>query len=371
MNDLKRLPLLLLALALGCAGGGTGPDGGEYCNSDLGCDDTFDCTIDTCGVNNLCRHDEIDERCPSGQVCESGRGCVASASCDTDAECDDAIDCTIDSCGAGNICNHIAVNERCAAGETCDVATGCMTASGCASDADCNDSIDCTRDVCNADRSCTHNALNELCDTTAGERCHETRGCYLPMPCTTAADCDDGDFCNGAEVCTTEFGCEPAPMPRMCDDSDDCTLDSCDPAAGTGGMCVFACDASRPECDCPVTGPSCSGRFTLSPAIVDSCAGGMVDYDMGEVTFEVVAGVLTATPRRAHFTSLSDTASPVCPNFMATAVVTGGTTERFTLQGTFSDDDNFTGSFTADYGGIGSIVGCQEGTMPVTGTRAP
>lgn len=370
-HDRTLLSMLAAVALIGCAGGGSGPDGGEPCNSDPACDDGFECTIDTCGADNLCRHVEIDERCGAGEVCESGRGCVTSASCDTDEECDDSIACTVDSCGAGNICNHIAVNERCGAGESCDRSMGCVGPTGCTTDAECDDEVACTRDVCTAGGTCSHNALNELCNTAAGERCHQIRGCYAPMPCDTAADCDDGDFCNGAEICTPEFGCEPAPTTRVCDDSDACTVDTCDPTAGTGGMCVFACDTSRSECGCPMTGPSCSGRFTLTPGIIDSCAAGMVDYDMSEVTFEVVAGVLIATPRRAHFTSLSDTTAPVCPNFMATAVVTGGTEERFTLQGTFSDDDNFTGAFTADYGGLGGFVGCREGTTPVTGARAP
>ena len=330
-------------------------------------------------MSNLCRHDEIDELCAGDLVCEAGRGCVSSASCASDAECDDGHACTTDSCGVGGICNHTPVNARCAAGETCDPSMGCVAPTGaCASDADCDDDVACTRDTCGADLTCSNTALDEMCDTAAGERCSATAGCFVPMPCTTDDDCQDGNFCNGRERCTAEFGCAPAEAPVMCNDSDDCTLEMCDPTLTNDdsptqmGACTTpACDRSRPECDCPTTGPSCTGTFDLTPVITDDCASGMVGYDLSQVTFDVFGGTLDATPTRAHFGSFSDMSAPVCHDFVATVMVGGGTTERFTLRGTFSDDDNFTGSFTADYGGLGFIAGCSEGTFSVTGVRAP
>ena len=39
--------------------------------------------------------------------------------------------------------------------------------------------------------------------------------------------CDDGNFCNGREICTLE-GCVNLGIPA-CDDGDECTLDTCDP----------------------------------------------------------------------------------------------------------------------------------------------
>jgi DNA-binding beta-propeller fold protein YncE len=47
----------------------------------------------------------------------------------------------------------------------------------------------------------------------------------LPKPC---ARCDDGVFCNGAELCAQAgSACLPAEAPR-CDDDDECTVDACD-----------------------------------------------------------------------------------------------------------------------------------------------
>ncbi len=374
------LPALATVIA-SCAGGGSGPDGGETCNSDPDCDDGFECTIDTCGADNLCRHVGIDERCGDGQVCESGRGCVTSASCDTDEECDDAIACTVDSCGAGNICNHITVNERCGAGETCDRSMGCVGPTGCTSDAECDDAIACTRDVCTAGGTCSHNALNELCNTAAGERCHQTRGCYAPMPCDTADDCDDGNFCNGAEICTPEFGCEPAPEPRVCDDSEDCTVDTCD---STLDMCVFACDPTRGAAClamCPPPAAGCNGRFRLTGTTSFGC-GSCTSVDFSEATFENADGILSVRARNYNTTPplpgglvLSDSEAPVCPDFDATVTIGGGCEEVYRIRGMFTDDDNITGTLEwnfIDRDGFSCLFcGCSGGSSSVTGMRIP
>ncbi|MFO0682804.1 MAG: putative metal-binding motif-containing protein [Sandaracinus sp.] len=45
-------------------------------------------------------------------------------------------------------------------------------------------------------------------------------------PCTSAADCDDGLFCNGAEACTADGRCVSGPL-VVCDDGIACTTDGC------------------------------------------------------------------------------------------------------------------------------------------------
>src|SRR5687767_11836059 len=54
-----------------------------------------------------------------------------------------------------------------------------------------------------------------------------------PPPCLADDECDDGLFCNGAERCapgTTGAGADGcvAGEPELCDDADECTVDTCD-----------------------------------------------------------------------------------------------------------------------------------------------
>jgi hypothetical protein len=264
----------------------------------------------------------------------------------------------------------MALDELCEdpATPVCMAGTGCVAGSGCTSDADCDDTFACTLDVCGAGGTCEHTAIDARC-TGAGERCSLTMGCYAPRSCTTAEECQDDNFCNGAEECMPEFGCAPASAPRTCNDSDSCTVDTCD--TGTD-MCVFACDRSRSECGCPVTGPTCSGRFRVTGSGLSySCAFGMVSYDLSELTFEAVGGALIVRARSMTFADLVDDAAPVCPTFVAQATVGGMCPEVYRVEGTFTDDDHFTGTFSTSFGGGECEFFCMSMSVPITGERIP
>ena len=49
-------------------------------------------------------------------------------------------------------------------------------------------------------------------------------------PCTLDQDCQDGDACNGQEICRSN-ACQPGTA-LDCDDRQECTSDGCDPATG-------------------------------------------------------------------------------------------------------------------------------------------
>ena len=51
-----------------------------------------------------------------------------------------------------------------------------------------------------------------------------------PVACMTATACDDGLFCNGAEICGTDGLCLPGEPPSL-DDGVECTIDACDETA--------------------------------------------------------------------------------------------------------------------------------------------
>jgi len=88
--------------------------------------------------------------------------------------------------------------------------------------ASCDDSFPCTTDACQSG-TCVHVPDDIRCGD--GERCAASLGC-VPNRCTTDAECDDGDFCNGMERCGDDGGCSPSTPPSCADDTP-CTVDSC------------------------------------------------------------------------------------------------------------------------------------------------
>jgi len=365
----NMVPLIVAFGIASCASPDDGRrDAGARCSADSDCDDTIACTVDSCAVGGMCQHTTVDALCPMGESCDLAQGCTAATSCTMDTECDDALACTIDSCGVGNTCRHMALNELCAAGESCDPVMGCVMGTGCTADGDCDDSIDCTLDTCGVGGVCSNTPVAGRCAT--GETCSPTLGCYVPMPCSTPMDCQDGNFCNGAEICMPEFGCAPAPTARMCDDTDDCTVDTCNT---TADMCVFTCDTSRPACMCPVDPPSCDGMFRLTGSTSFDCYFGGVYYDFSTATFTNADGTLSVRPRSSSFApgELTDVTEPVCPDFDVWIEVTGGCTERYRLHGSFTDLDNFTATLEVTFAGSCApmVTGCTAQSAMVSGTR--
>ncbi len=354
---------------------GSGDAGARVCSVDLDCDDGIACTLDSCGVSGRCEPLPLDELCMPGETCAVGVGCRAGQSCTSTAECDDGIACTVEQCVAGGSCRITPLDARCTAPTpVCDPAMGCVADSGCSTDGECDDAIACTLDACGVDRRCVHDPIDARC--AMGERCGGS-GCFTPRPCTTAADCQDDDFCNGAEVCMPEFGCAPAATPRACADTDACTMDRCDAAAG---MCVFECDRSRPECMCPTPGGSCTGNFTLTGSpLTFSCYLGMTGFDFTTASFAFDGGDLVVTPRALYSSgitgqSLTDLSDPRCPDFDAELTIGGGCVEHYRLHGTFSDDDHFSGTLEWWYEKVDgfscTISGCMgRMSAAVTGAR--
>ena len=86
--------------------------------------------------------------------------------------------------------------------------------------------------------------------------------------CTTDTDCDDGNFCNGVEVCSPICVCNSGTLP--CDDANECTLD-CDEDAD---MCLTdVCDSSVLDGS---TDPCCTHPACLNNSI---CLGNDTDGD--------------------------------------------------------------------------------------------
>lgn len=178
--------------------------------------------------------------CDDGQYCNGAETCNPTTStCQTGTPpaCNDGFACTTDTCdpqanGGAGACvytpNHALCNDGqfCNGGETCAPSDPNADSFGC---------VEGTPPTCNDDIACT----TDTCDPQANG------GAGACVYTSNHAFCNDGQYCNGAETCqpgnpgANSLGCV-AGTPPTCNDSIDCTTDSCDPLANGGaGGCVY------------------------------------------------------------------------------------------------------------------------------------
>lgn len=243
-------------------------NGGETCDvlshlcltgEDPDCLDGVDCTEDSCDEEeDGCRHAPDDAFCDDDQWCNGEETCDAETGCRTgDApDCNDLIDCTNDTCNEDeDRCDHVPDDGSCSDDDFCTVNERCDVDDGCLSDArDCSDDFTCTHDSCDSDaEACIHEPDDELCDDGAwcngAETCDQDAGCQsgdapncndsvgcTDDSCNEDEDrcehvpdhsyCDDELWCNGAETCDQELDCQAGEEPD-CNDLIDCTNDTC------------------------------------------------------------------------------------------------------------------------------------------------
>lgn len=270
------------------------------CISDpLECDDGNPCTTDRCQAASGCSYTPV----PNGQSCSDGNVCNGVETCQsgscaagTAPDCSDGTPCTTDTCVPALGCQHTAVpgccfvDADCIDNSACTVDERCVSGTCVSAPRNCNDGNPCTADACDPQVGCLNPPLvdgsscadGNACDgveaCTAGvclagippdcddrnfctlDGCDNATGCrHLPLPncCNTDADCTDADQCTVDERCLANHSCTSSP--RVCQDGNACTLDTCDPAAG----CQFA----------PQTGPACDdGSLCTLP---DACSAGI------------------------------------------------------------------------------------------------
>ena len=107
-------------------------------------------------------------------LCEAG----------TPVSCDDGVSCTVDSCNEGtDSCDFTPDDNACDNGLFCDGAETCNATLGCQAGTapNCDDGVSCTVDACNEG--------SDSCDNTPDD-----------------SVCDNGLFCDGAEVCKRHPG---------------------------------------------------------------------------------------------------------------------------------------------------------------------
>jgi cysteine-rich repeat protein len=194
----------------------------------------------TCG-NGLV---EYPEQCDTAGTPVSCDGCSAFCLLEN---CSDASPCTVDGCSPTLGCSHVVSPDgtSCSDGLVCNGNEHC-TAGTCVGGTplSCPDTNPCTLDLC-----------------------QEPAGCVHP-PAPSGTTCSDGNQCTINDACNGSSTCLGG-GPRICDDTLECTTDSCVPATG----CVFtnrtgACTDDGNVC----TNDTCSGGACTHPNRADGTA---------------------------------------------------------------------------------------------------
>src|SRR5262245_20197664 len=246
------------------------------------CDDGNACTADGCNPTTGCTHDAVagcclaDGDCADGDACTVNERCVGGACTSTPRACDDGNPCTQDSCLSTMGCQHVPVLDgtSCSDGAACDGLETC-SAGTCRSGTppDCDDRNDCTADSCSNATGCQHAPLANCCTSDAdcvdADLCTVNEHCLPSHACQSQArNCDDGKACT-IDGCAPATGCVRTPRSGSCDDAVACTTaDACN--AGTCGGVPVQCDDGN-YCDgaetCVASTGTCatSGTTPCSP----------------------------------------------------------------------------------------------------------
>jgi cysteine-rich repeat protein len=195
-----------------------------------------------CDDDNLVDGDCCSSTCtnePAASACSDGDACTLADSCDGAGLC---------LSGAPLVCDD---TFYCNGLETCDSIVGCEAGTPPV----VSDGVACTNDSCDEALDIVVNTPNDaLCDDSlycnGAETCDDQLGCQAGAPpivddgvaCTddgcdevgdvvvnlpNDAGCNDGLFCNGGEICDAVTGCGTG-SPPVVDDGVACTADTCD-----------------------------------------------------------------------------------------------------------------------------------------------
>ena len=222
------------------------------------CLDGNPCTTDWCDDYVGCTHAPSLAACDDGDLCTKGDFCNGGAClpgtivcpCEFNSDCDDGNTCTIDSCKVGVGCSNapLAAGADCDDGDACTLQDTCTNAICQGKKASCDDSNPCTTDVCLASYGCLHKPLQ-------GQPCNDQNAC------TKADVCVDGK-CKGVSL--------------LCDDGNDCTLDTC--ASQTG------------KCEIKVQPDGANCLSDGIPCTLDQCLGGACNHAETQAGFCLISG---------------------------------------------------------------------------------
>ena len=258
-----------------CSGKKNTCEDGNFCTTDS-CDSKFGCSnfanANLCDDGNPCTSKDhcVDGKCwPGSNECEcfSDVDCApfnGANKCLGTYKCTAANQChfdpkTVVKCGAG-VCSdpNKFTKETCpdsgglwtsdtdCAATSCDEKIGKCVQTKLKNGVNCNDGNPCTvPDVC-ADGQCDTQA--KVCDDSNGctkDSCDPASpaGCVFDHMAMDALPCDDGDVCNAEGGCKGGI-CKAGVGVKDCNDGNTCTADGCDPQLGCYNLPLAgdACD---------------------------------------------------------------------------------------------------------------------------------
>jgi hypothetical protein len=224
----------------------------EHCLASAHCDDGA--CLDDSGLGVAC---DGDGDCLSGHCAATATGALVCCDtacdgtchvCGVDGACGPASNLPCDADGGSTCCNGACVdlNSDTAYCGSCDIACDASTnpclVSVCA-DGACtyapDDGVSCSSgNACQQDEFCLNgicgNGEPVVCDSENPciiDSCDPSVGCVQEMK-IAGSSCDDGNLCNGSEVCDGAGNCTPG-TPVVCHPSDQCHgIGVCDPATG-------------------------------------------------------------------------------------------------------------------------------------------
>ena len=247
------------------------------------CDDSNDCTEDTCLGEEGCQNVALDQgECKDNNPCTVADHCEAGDCVGDPVLCDDKNPCTEDLCTEQGGCEHPFVFGPCDDGDPCTVGDQCGDGAceGTPLACDCSENAECAAledgDLCNGTLVCDIEALPMKCiiDIATVVSCPEPDGldapCLAPscdpmsgvcsvVPAHDGAPCDDGDLCTLGDTCSNGT-CDPGPATN-CNDGNTCTDDSC---AGEVGCVHQDSQAPCTDGDVCTLGDLCDGGECLS-----------------------------------------------------------------------------------------------------------
>ena len=142
-------------------------------------------------------------------------------------------------------------------------AVGCMT------QADCDDGVFCNgAEVCDPVLDCQPGTPVVVDDSVActDDSCDEIVNAVVNA--VNNANCDNGQFCDGSEICSATLDCQPG-TPVVVDDSVACTVDACDEV---GDVLTHLPDAGTCDDGDPCTAELCDATTGCSNVPVEGCA---------------------------------------------------------------------------------------------------